>query len=234
MGTRIRLSHPLRGGGLRGEDPTKLGVGFCVRKIAVGVPQKIHHCDRSRTLYGAKRPQYLPLKSRCFLAIKDPDWYMTQWQRAYVPNGTGESVLSYDGKTLITVPAGAAGVDFYLEYTPMRAPSHPVEPLASANQSFDLSAFDIQNNPIAQFTLPLTIHVSYEDEMLGDVREETLGLYYWNISSGSWEDAVNSCPGGGYTRNAQENWISLTVCHLCEFSLMGLEYFSGYLPMLLR
>lgn len=169
-----------------------------------------------------------------FLAAKDPDWYTTQWQRAYIPNLTGGSVLSYDGKTLITVPAGAAGADFYLEYTPMRAPTHPVEPLASANRSFDLSAFDIQNNPITQFTLPLTIRVTYDEEKLENVKEYTVGLYYWNTVGASWEDAASTCPGGVTSRNLGENWISLPVCHLCEYGLLGTGLVKNYLPMLLR
>jgi len=66
------------------------------------------------------------------------------------------------------------------------------------------------------------------------VPEEMLGLYYWNSDSALWEDAVSTCPGGVYTRNLEENWLSLPVCHLCAFSLMGVEHFSGYLPMMLR
>lgn len=69
---------------------------------------------------------------------------------------------------------------------------------------------------------------------MGNVPEVLLGLYYWNSDNGSWEDAVSTCPGGIYTRNLEENWLSLPVCHLCAFSLMGPESFHGYLPMMLR
>jgi len=169
-----------------------------------------------------------------FLAIKDPDWFMTQWQREYIPNTTGRTILSYSGRTLITVPAGAAGVDFYLEYTPLRAPGYPNGGLAFAGLNFDLSAFDTFNNPVTQFTLPLSLRLSYDESDLFGVREDSLGLYYWNTSRNAWEDAATTCPGGTTTRNLAENWISLPLCHLSEFTLMGTVEVLNYLPMLLR
>ena len=168
-----------------------------------------------------------------FLALKDPDWFQTQWQAAYIPNATGGSVLTYDGSTLISIPAGAAGKDFYLEYTPFPAPTQPTG-FAYAGRSFDLSAFDVSDNPITSFVLPLVVRISYNEADLGGVLENTLALFYWNSSSASWEDAVGTCPGGAYTRSTAENWFSLPVCHLSEFALMGAGINWLYLPMLLR
>lgn len=168
-----------------------------------------------------------------FLALKDPDWYQTQWQAAYIPNATGGSVLSYDGKTLITVPAGAAGKDFYLEYTPFPAPTQPTG-FAYAGRSFDLSAFDLADNPITSFAIPLIVRISYDEADLGGISEETLALFYWNTSSAAWEDAASTCPGGTYTRSAAENWISLPVCHFSEFALMGAGYSWIYLPLVTK
>lgn len=169
-----------------------------------------------------------------FLALKDPDWYATQWQRAYIPNASGGSVLSYNGSTLVSVPAGAAGKDFFLEYTPLPAPSYPTEELDSAGVSFDLSAFDMLDNPITAFALPLTVRIAYDEGVLGGIQESNLTLYYWNAVSLSWEDAVGSCPGGAYTRDPEQNWLSLPVCHLSEFALMGAGYRWLYLPLLMR
>lgn len=169
-----------------------------------------------------------------FLAIKDPDWFMTQWQREYIPNTTGRTILSYSGRTLITVPAGAAGADFYLEYQPLRVPGHPAGELAFAGLNFDLSAFDTLNNPITQFTLPLNMRISYNESELFGVREDSLGLYYWNATGNNWQDAATTCPGGTTTRNPAENWISLPLCHLSEFALLGSKQALQYLPMLLR
>jgi len=169
-----------------------------------------------------------------FLAVKDPDWFATQWQREYIPNATGRTILSYSGRTLITVPAGAAGADFYLEYQPLRAPGHPAGELAFAGLNFDLSAFDTLNNPITQFTLPLNMRISYNESELFGVREDSLGLYYWNATGNNWQDAATTCPGGTTTRNPAENWISLPLCHLSEFALLGSKQALQYLPMLLR
>ncbi|HOZ38661.1 MAG TPA: hypothetical protein PLH64_07945 [Anaerolineaceae bacterium] len=169
-----------------------------------------------------------------FLAIKDPDWFMTQWQREYIPNATGRIILSYSGRALITVPAGAASLDFYLEYKPLRAPGHPADGLAFGGLTFDLSAYDSLSNPISQFMLPLNMRISYNESDLIGVREETLGLFYWNSTSNDWEDAATTCPGGTTTRNLAENWISLPLCHLSEFALMGSKQVLQYLPILLR
>jgi len=169
-----------------------------------------------------------------FLAVKDPDWFATQWQREYINNATGRSFLSYSGTTLLTIPAGAAGVDFFLEITPLQAPGHPAGEHAFTGLYFDLSAFDTLSNPIIQFALPLNMRISYTESDLVGVREESLGLYYWNTTSSNWEDAATSCPNGTTTRNLAENWISLPVCHLSEFALMGSTQIQSFLPLLLR
>ena len=173
-----------------------------------------------------------PLAS--FLALKDPDWYQTQWQSKFIPNAFGGSLLTNDENALISVPAGAAGRDFYLEYTPLRAPGQPTTGFAYAGQSFDLSAFDAAANPITSFSLPLTVWISYDEANLGGVLENELALFYWNSVSASWEDAAKTCPGGIYTRNTSENWFSLPVCHFSEFALMGAGFNWLYLPVLLR
>ena len=169
-----------------------------------------------------------------FLALKDPDWYQTQWQYKFIPNAVGGSLLTYNERALISVPAGAAGKDFYLEHTPLQAPGQPTTGFAYAGLSFDLSAFDAVDNPITNFSLPLTVWISYDEANLGGVMEDELTLFYWNSASASWEDAVGTCPGGIYTRNTSENWFSLPVCHFSEFALMGAGYHWLYLPLLLR
>lgn len=173
-----------------------------------------------------------PLAS--FLALKDPDWYQTQWQSKFIPNAFGGSLLTNNENALISVPAGAAGRDFYLEYTPLRVPGQPTTGFAYAGQSFDLSAFDTAANPITSFSLPLTVWISYDEANLGGVSEDALALFYWNSVSASWEDAAKTCPGGIYTRNTSENWFSLPVCHFSEFALMGAGFNWLYLPVLLR
>lgn len=169
-----------------------------------------------------------------FLAVKDPHWYETQQKQTYIPNAAGGVLFSYDGSTQISVPAGAAGKDFYLEYTPMPGPGFPTEDLDYAGISFDLSAYDLVNNPITAFALPLTVRIAYDEGALGGIEESNLTLYYWNAVDLSWEDAISSCPGGAYTRDTEQNWLSLPVCHLSEFALLGKGYNWLYLPLLLR
>ncbi len=169
-----------------------------------------------------------------FLALKDPDWYQTQWQYSYIPNPAGGYLLTYDGTILVTVPVGAAGKDFYLEYTPLPGPSNPLVSFDIAGLSFDLSAFDALGNPITSFTSPLIVRITYNDSELGGVNEGTLRLLYWNSHNNTWEDAVSTCPGGTYTRDTSQNWFSLPVCHFSEFALAGTQYHTLFLPLLFR
>ena len=80
--------------------------------------------------------------------------------------------------------------------------------------------------------LSINMRISYNESDLFGVREDSLGLYYWNTTSNAWEDAATTCPGGTTTRNPAENWISLPLCHLSEFALMGSKQVLQYLPIL--
>ena len=48
-----------------------------------------------------------------------------------------------------------------------------------------------------------------------------------------WRNAVSTCVDGEYTRNLNENWVSLPVCHLTEFGLFNIPEmpFRLYIPM---
>ena len=46
----------------------------------------------------------------------------------------------------------------------------------------------------------------------------------------AWQDAA--C--GPYERNADENWVSVPICHLSRFALFADELHAVYLPLVLR
>jgi hypothetical protein len=114
---------------------------------------------------------------------------------------------------------------------PQPNPSQQTGILDFAGNSFELNAWDA-NGPITTFTEPLTVTLYYNEAYLGMIPEDTLALYYWDENLSAWMDSVTTCPDGEYTRNL-ENWLSVPICHLSEFALLG-EINRLYLPLLTR
>lgn len=69
------------------------------------------------------------------------------------------------------------------------------------------------------FLEPVNIVINYSDANVpGD--ELDLRLYYWTGSE--WQDAVTTCsPQSGYQINETLNTITLSICHLSRFSVVG-------------
>ena len=101
-----------------------------------------------------------------------------------------------------------------------------------AGNSFELTA-SIGEDPVTSFDEPLTLTLQYDEASLGVIPEDTLILYYWDTTELAWLDAASTCPGGSYTRNLDADWLSLPICHLSEFALLG-DSFDLYLPSIRR
>ena len=167
-----------------------------------------------------------------FLAIKDPDWYLTQAVEADIPGETGGDLDSNDGNTEIVIPADAVEGLLTLFFVPRPYPSHNIGVLRFAGNSFKLTA-SIGETPIATFAKPLTLTLHYSEDALHSIPEDSLLLYYWDTDQLAWVDAVSTCEGGVYTRNFDENWLSLPICHLSEFALIG-DALDIFLPVIIR
>ncbi len=134
----------------------------------------------------------------------------------------GSTLLVYtDTQGLITaveIPEGAVTETVTLVCAPHPTPTHPISPsLRFAGHAFDL---DIYLNGVIQpgyrFNAPITITIQYSDEDLVGLDEEALMLYHWD--GAAWRDAA--C-GAGYERHPDENWLSVEICHLTGFALLG-------------
>jgi hypothetical protein len=167
-----------------------------------------------------------------FLAIKDPDWYLTQAVEEIIDPEDGGDLVSYDESTEVIVPPGAVSEEATFLLFPQPSPSQETGILDFAGNSFELTAWDA-NGPITTFTEPLTITLHYVEASLGVIQEDSIALHYWDESQSSWLDAVTTCPDGEYTRNLEEDWLSVPICHLSEFALMG-ESNRLYLPLITR
>ena len=167
-----------------------------------------------------------------FLNIKDPDWYLTQAVEENIPSQTGGMLVSIDGNTQFDVPMDAVSGTLTLLFAPHSKPSKGTGALSFASNSFELTA-SVDGTPITNFALPLVLTLHYDEVDLYSIPEDKLNLYYWDTAVSAWVDVINTCESGEYTRNLDENWLSLPICHLSEFALLG-DSFDLFLPMITR
>ena len=78
------------------------------------------------------------------------------------------------------------------------------------------------------------IEIQYTDADVVILDEDTLVLDFWDEAAGSWVDAATTCdPASQYTRQPGQNKLSVDICHLTPFALLG-ETEQSFLPILLR
>jgi len=118
---------------------------------------------------------------------------------------------------------------------PFSKPSYAYLPMFWANNGFELTAWNEQG-AVTQFHKPLGFTLYYADDEIGPLPEEQLAVEMYMEDYRVWSDAINTCPGGEYTRNVDENWVRLPVCHLTEFGLFNIPEmpFRLYFPMGLK
>ena len=131
----------------------------------------------------------------------------------------GGRLIYVDGRgysTTVEAPVGAVSETITLILTPLERPTHATVPLLFAGHAFTL---EVYKGPYVQpgyvFDEPLTMIIDYGDEDVEGIDDETLTL---QVRAGSeWEDAA--CDG--YERAVDQNWLSVEICHLSEFALLG-------------
>jgi hypothetical protein len=137
---------------------------------------------------------------------------------------------SLGSPTVIYVPAGAVEDPITLLYTPVPTATAP-EGLGFAGHAFDLEGYsDEMPLPGLPLDPPALVTIAYTQTEVSGLDESTLVLYYWDGVGQAWQDAA--C--GPYERNADENWVSVPICHLSRFALFADELHAVYLPLLLR
>lgn len=146
---------------------------------------------------------------------------------------TMESSLVYTdtqgNPTTIVVPVGAVTETTVLLFTPV-ASATPPAPLLFAGHAFDLEAYI---NGVLQagftFNLPVSITITYADEEVDGLNEDSLVLLFEDGSA--WGNAACATP----VANAANNLLTTLVCHLSRFALFGQPgEMRVYLPMVLR
>jgi hypothetical protein len=136
-----------------------------------------------------------------------------------VTPGAGATLVYTDTEgltTTVSVPPSAVSETLRLVFTPLDGPTHSTAPLLFGGHAFLL---EVYKGPYVQpgyvFGEPLLITIHYSDEDVARIIEAALTLDIWN--GAGWEDA--GC--NGYERHVNENWLSVAICHLSEFALLG-------------
>lgn len=150
-----------------------------------------------------------------------------------------ESVIPTSGGTIdgtdaqgngvsIDVPAGAVdqSTTFYL--TPQAAIDQSHTTLSFAGHIFDLYA-EQNGSVVSNFTFltPVTLTITYADEDVAGIGENTLQLLYWNGSAWS-ADGITFV-----SRDTANNSLTVTIDHLTEFAMFG-ESYQVYLPAIVK
>ena len=154
---------------------------------------------------------------------------------ASLVSGTASSLIYTDTQSLPTqldFPADAVTQNTTLVLTPTMASGGPG--LAFTGHAFELEAYQggvLQ--PGFTFSAPMTITISYSDYDVRVVTDESeLALYWWTGSA--WQDAEETCsPASTYVRDTGNNVLSVPVCHLSKFGLLGPTH-NIYLPLIMR
>lgn len=132
----------------------------------------------------------------------------------------------------IDIPADAVEGTLTILFAPQPYPNQDIGALTFAGNSFELTA-SIGEDPVTTFAQPLILTLQYDLASLGVIPEDALILYYWDMVQHAWVDAASTCEGGGYTRNLDEDWLSLPICYLSKFAILG-DSFDLFLLSVMR
>lgn len=136
-------------------------------------------------------------------------------------------------QTTVSIPPGSVDQKTTFEFQ-VKEGSEPPQGFSFAGTAFTLRAYqNSQEIEDLNFTRPVTVTLEYSDQDVNEIEEDTLKLYYWDQTGGSWLDAATTCsPAASYTRDLTQNWLSLQICHLTEFDLFGeTKVLELYLPL---
>jgi hypothetical protein len=164
-----------------------------------------------------------------------PDIGADEWasvERTVVPGSPATLSATFGGLTTeVQVPADAVDESTTLVYTAL-AEASAASPagFGFAGLAFTLEAYQGgELQPGFAFGVPVNITIHYLNHHVAGLDEESLELTYWDEGTGAWQDAA--C--GPYVRNLVGNWLSVPVCHLSEFALLGQKAFV-YLPLVVK
>jgi hypothetical protein len=140
--------------------------------------------------------------------------YFDPWQPSEqtVKPASGGLIVSPDGSTVVSFPAGADSHEISATLT--KAQPVSTGELAGIGHFFHLTAvISGTTTLVTQFDKPFTITVDYKDVETDAVQESSLGLYTWDGSRWTRE------PSGSL--DAAGNRLTAALDHLTLFAILG-------------
>lgn len=134
---------------------------------------------------------------------------------------------THGNPTTVQIPQNALTETTTMLYTAIPTIT-PTAGLIFADHAFDLNAY--RNEMILSdfsFEIPITVTITYADADVAGLDEANLALYY--LDGAQWLDAA--C--GPYVRDLDNNLLSVPICHLSRFALLG-EGTAIFLPLISR
>jgi hypothetical protein len=141
-------------------------------------------------------------------------------------NPGGDTLTSYQGDTVIQIPANAIEDPIILTFSSVSR-KRAVAPVTGIGHMFDLTAVFTPSGDPAVLAPGKTYNltVSYTDQERGPVIEDTLALYSWNGTQ--WVKEASSVVDGA------ANTVSATPNHFSRWAVLG-ETKLSYLPLVMR
>lgn len=143
-----------------------------------------------------------------------------------VTGGTLTYTNAQGNPTIITVPGGAVSEDTVLVLRVVHSVTPP-STYVHTGHAFHLDGY--RNGirvPGLAFLLPVSVSLHYSDADVKGMDEGSFTMWYWTGSA--WSGAA--C--GNYAHHPGENWLSVPICHLSQFSFFG--QYRVRVPVIMR
>jgi len=163
-------------------------------------------------------------------------WLLYNRPQLSESSGAEVSAKAEGASTEVDVPPGAVDEPVTLTYVPAYPPSHDTSPLVSPGYAFTLTieSYDGLQEDFT-FAQPVNVTITYEDADIEVMDEETFMLSIWDPDNEQWVDAATTCsPTSTYHHNLEENSLSVAICRVGEFAMVGERVYEIYLPLVLR
>lgn len=149
-----------------------------------------------------------------------------------VPSIGGTVQVTHETTTTIQFPPAALPCNITLTVGFTDVLNYPLN-LAPVKPGLNLDARCVTDGlPVYSLTGPFTLTIAYDDADVWAIKENTLMVYYWDISQ--WITATQTCsPATDFDRNTALNRFGLGVCNMGRYALMG-ETERTFLPVVLK
>ena len=145
---------------------------------------------------------------------------------AFVSATQGASITSVSGAVQINIAAAAGQEPVLLRLFDVPAPQLN-DALGSSGIAFVIQANKLDGSYVSSLIAPVQVTIRYKQEDISNLNPQTIRLYRWISSIGSWHEVISTIDLRQRTVIAQTNELGL-------FALRGRPRYSIYLPFIIK